>query len=100
MLAKTATSDPRVKVLFFSRNFRHQTAITAAIDHASGDATVVIDPDLQDPPSLLPSMLNLIEQGYDVVSAQRARRESDSCFKRTSADAFYKLMRERQEHES
>jgi glycosyltransferase involved in cell wall biosynthesis len=93
MLAQAAASDPHIKVLFFSRNFGHQVAITAAIDHASGDATVVMDADLQDPPTLLPQMLELIKQGYDVVSAQRTQRENDTWFKRTTADAFYRLMR-------
>jgi glycosyltransferase involved in cell wall biosynthesis len=93
ILAKAAATDSRLKVLFFSRNFGHQIAITAAIDHASGDATVVLDADLQDPPALLPKMLELIEQGYDVVSAQRTDRENDTWFKRTTANGFYRLMR-------
>src|SRR5436190_15714149 len=69
-LKVAAADDPNIKVLFFSRNFGHQAAITAGLDFASGDAVAVIDADLQDPPELLPEMMALIEQGYDVVSPQ------------------------------
>ena len=71
LLAEAASVDNRVKVLRFSRNFGHQAAITAGLDFASGDAVVVMDADLQDPPELLPEMVALYEQGFDVVSAQR-----------------------------
>src|SRR5262249_3124136 len=60
-----AERDPRIKVLSFSRNFGHQAAVTAALDFAEGDAVVVMDADLQDPPELLPQMLELFRQGYD-----------------------------------
>lgn len=93
LLTKAAASDPRIKVLFFSRNFGHQIAITAALDHASGDAVAVIDADLQDPPELLHAMLELLDDGYDIVSAQRMTREGDSLFKRFTAKVFYRLMR-------
>src|SRR5690349_20029985 len=72
ILRELASNDPRVKVLNFARNFGHQAAITAGLDFASGDAVVVMDADLQDPQDLLPEMLKLFLQGYDVVSAQRA----------------------------
>ncbi len=93
VLSSAADEDPHVKVLFFSRNFGHQVAITAGIDFASGDAVAVMDADLQDPPELLPQMMELLGQGYDVVSAQRATRQGDGFLKRHTATFFYWLMR-------
>jgi dolichol-phosphate mannosyltransferase len=93
LLAELAHADPRVKVLGFSRNFGHQAAITAGLDFASGDAVVVMDADLQDPPELLPEMVKLYHQGFDVVSAQRVERAGEGLFKRTTASLFYALMR-------
>ena len=93
LVADAALADPRIKALFFSRNFGHQIAITAGLDHAEGDAVVVLDADLQDPPQLLPSMLELILKGYDIVSAQRTNREGDGFLKRFTAKAFYRIMR-------
>ncbi len=102
-LRRAAEEDPRLKVLSFSRNFGHQAAITAGLDHASGEAVVVMDADLQDPPELLPEMLALLAQGYDVVSAQRASRDGETVFKRMTATAFYwifqKLVDERMQPE-
>jgi dolichol-phosphate mannosyltransferase len=85
--------DRRIKLIELSRNFGHQVAITAGLDYAHGDAVVVMDADLQDPPELIPEMLRLYEQGYDVVSAQRVSREGDGWFKRVTATLFYGLMR-------
>lgn len=93
LLTEAATADPRIKVLGFSRNFGHQAAITAGLDFASGDAVVVMDADLQDPPELLPEMVALFRQGFDVVSAQRVGREGEGVFKRGTASLFYILMR-------
>ena len=93
LLAGAARLDPRIKVLGFSRNFGHQAAITAGLDFASGDAVVVMDADLQDPPGLLPEMFARFEQGFDVVSAQRVGRDGEGPFKRGSAALFYALMR-------
>jgi dolichol-phosphate mannosyltransferase len=93
ILAREADGDDRIKVLGFSRNFGHQAAITAGLDFASGDAVVVMDADLQDPPELLPRMLALYQEGYDVVSAQRVGREGEGPFKRGTAAMFYALMR-------
>jgi glycosyltransferase involved in cell wall biosynthesis len=93
ILRRVAAADSHLKVLFFSRNFGHQAAITAGIDFASGDAVAVMDADLQDPPDLLPQMLDLLNQGYDVVSAQRLTRDGDSFMKRGTAKIFYWLMR-------
>jgi dolichol-phosphate mannosyltransferase len=92
-LRRASEEDPRVKVFFFSRNFGHQAAITAGLDNASGDAVVVMDADLQDPPELLPEMLTLLAQGYDVVSAQRTSRDGETAFKRLTARAFYWIFR-------
>jgi dolichol-phosphate mannosyltransferase len=92
-LKRVAAEDPRIKVIFFSRNFGHQAAITAGLDFASGDAVAVMDADLQDPPELLPQMLALLDDGYDVVSAQRVKREGETFFKRYTAKMFYRLMR-------
>jgi len=88
-----ATRDSSIKVLSFSRNFGHQAAITAGLDFACGDAVAVMDGDLQDPPEILKEMVARYEEGYDVVSAQRAGRRSDTFFKRSTAAGFYWLMR-------
>lgn len=88
-----ALLDGRVKAVHFARNFGHQIAVTAGLDFAKGDAVVVMDADLQDPPALLPRMLELYLEGYDVVSPRRATRRSDTAFKRASAALFYKWMR-------
>ena len=86
-------ADPRIKVLNFSRNFGHQLAITAGIDYAGGDAVVVIDSDLQDPPELIPSLIEQWKQGYQVVFAVRSEREGETAFKRMTASMFYRLIR-------
>jgi polyisoprenyl-phosphate glycosyltransferase len=88
-LKQAAATDPHIKALFFSRNFGHQAAITAGLDFASGDAAVVIDADLQDPPELFPEMIALLEEGYDVVSAQRLSRSGEGIIKRYTAKMFY-----------
>ena len=93
ILAAESVVDNRIKVLNFSRNFGHQVAVTAGLDFASGDAIIVMDCDLQDPPDLLPRMVELYREGYDVVSPQRVSRKSDSWFKRKTAALFYALMR-------
>lgn len=93
ILVSESAADTRIKVVNFSRNFGHQTAVTAGLDFASGDAVVVMDCDLQDPPGLLPAMVKLFTEGYDVVSPQRVSRRSDTWFKRTTAALFYSLMR-------
>lgn len=93
ILSAEAALDPRIKVLSFSRNFGHQVAVTAGLDFASGDAVVVMDSDLQDPPELLPRIVALHrEHGYDIVSPQRVARQSDSWFKRKTAQGFYAVM--------
>ncbi len=91
ILERLASTDPRVHVVFLSRNFGHQTALTAGLDHARGDAVVMLDADLQDPPELIPRMLDHWRRGCDVVYAVREQREGESRFKLSTAKWFYKL---------
>ena len=84
--------DQRVKVVFLSRNFGHQMAITAGLDHVSGDAVVLIDADLQDPPEVIKEMVNRWDEGYDVVYGVRTDRQGETPFKLWSAKAFYRMM--------
>jgi dolichol-phosphate mannosyltransferase len=91
LLDQLAANDPRVRVVFLSRNFGHQTALTAALDHARGDAVVMLDSDLQDPPELIPRMLDHWRAGCDVVYAVREHREGESRFKLATARWFYAL---------
>jgi dolichol-phosphate mannosyltransferase len=91
ILQRLASTDPRVHVVYLSRNFGHQTALTAGLDHARGDAVVMLDADLQDPPELIPRMLDHWRAGCDVVYAVREHREGESYFKLTTARWFYKL---------
>ncbi len=85
-------SDPRVAILDLSRNFGKEIAMTAGIDHACGDAVVIIDADLQDPPELIPKLTEEWERGFDVVYAQRTKREGESSFKKATAYAFYRVI--------
>lgn len=92
MLDEIAEVDPAVAVVHLSRNFGHQQAITAGLDLADGDAVVVMDGDLQDPPELIPQMLARWRQGWDVVYAVRRRRK-ERWFRRASYYVFYRLLR-------
>lgn len=92
ILAELAETEPRLVVVELSRNFGHQTAITAGLDHVRGAAAVMIDADLQDPPSLIVTMLEHWRAGADVVSAVRVSRAGETKFKLKTAEAFYKLM--------
>lgn len=85
-------ADKNIKLLDFSRNFGHQIAITAGMDYSEGCAIVVIDGDLQDPPEVIPRMLEKWREGYDVVYGKRARRNGESLFKKLTAAAFYRLL--------
>jgi dolichol-phosphate mannosyltransferase len=85
-------SDPAVKIICFSRNFGHQMAITAGIDHALGQAVVVMDADLQDPPEVIPKLVEAWQLGAEVVLAVRASRLGESWFKRITASCFYRLI--------
>jgi polyisoprenyl-phosphate glycosyltransferase len=93
VLQELAASDPNVKVIVFSRNFGHQIAISAGMDHASGDAVIVIDADLQDPPSVILQMIEKWKEGYDVVYGRRDERQGETAFKKATAFLFYRLLR-------
>ncbi len=84
--------DPHVKLINFSRNFGHQTAITAGMDYSSGQAVVVIDADLQDPPEVILEMIAKWKEGYDVVYGQRLKRKGETFFKKITAKMFYRLL--------
>jgi dolichol-phosphate mannosyltransferase len=88
-----AAEDPRVKIVSLSRNFGHQPALTAGLEHASGDAVVMLDGDLQDPPEVIPQMLERWREGVDVVYAVRQQRLGETAFKRVTARGFYKVFR-------
>ena len=93
LLTDLAERDPRVKVVSFSRNFGHQIAITAGVDHASGDAVAVIDADLQDPPEVIVEMVAKLREGYDVVYGQRMDRDGETRMKLWTASLFYRLLK-------
>jgi polyisoprenyl-phosphate glycosyltransferase len=93
VLAEIAAADERVKVVTLSRNFGHQAALTAALEHARGDVVVMLDGDLQDPPEVIPEMLDRWREGADVVYAVRSERQGETAFKRTTASWFYRLFR-------
>jgi dolichol-phosphate mannosyltransferase len=92
LLKGFAAKDDRIKVIGFARNFGHQVAVSAGIDAAAGDAVVLIDADLQDPPEVVHEMITLWQTGYDVVYGTRAHRAGESMFKVATARAFYRLL--------
>lgn len=89
---KPFLNNPAVRLLNFSRNFGHQLAVSAGIDHARGDAVVLIDADLQDPPEVVLKMVEKWQEGYDVVYGRRTLRKGETSFKRYSAKIFYRLL--------
>ncbi len=93
LLRTYAAVDPRIVVVQLSRNFGHQLAATAGLDIARGDVVVLIDADLQDPPELIPAMVERWRAGFDVVYAVRRTRKGESAFKRLTARAFYRITR-------
>ncbi len=93
LLRALAQTDPQVRVLTFSRNFGHQLAVKAGIDHAQGDAVVILDADLQDPPEMISDLLSKMAEGYDVVYAVRVKRDGETLFKKWTAALYYKLLR-------
>jgi polyisoprenyl-phosphate glycosyltransferase len=93
LLAAWAASEPRVKVIDLARNFGHAAALTAGLDHAGGDAVVIMDADLQDPPEVVVDMLVRYREGYDIAYAQRTKRHGETRFKLFTASTFYWLMR-------
>jgi dolichol-phosphate mannosyltransferase len=92
LICELAQEDRRVRPVIFARNFGHQIAITAGWDYARGDAVVVIDADLQDPPELILDMIKKWRDGYEVVFAVRAEREGESWFKLWTASLFYRII--------
>ena len=92
LLHRIVAADPRAQALFFSRNFGHQLAVTAGIDEARGDAVVLLDADLQDPPEVVAEMLAKWRDGWQVVYGVRAEREGESYFKLLTAHLFYRVL--------
>lgn len=92
MIKKYAEDDNRISYLNLSRNFGKETAMIAGLDHVTGDATVIIDADLQDPPELVPRMISYWEEGYDDVYARRKSRAGESWFKKATSEMFYKIL--------
>ena len=91
VLDRLASNDPRLRVVTLSRSFGHQTALTAGLDHARGEAVVMMDADLQDPPEVIPELLEQWLRGVDVVYAVRRSRSGESTFKLATARGFYRL---------
>lgn len=92
LLKEAAAAEPRIKVLAFSRNFGHQIAVTAGIDAAIGEAVVLIDADLQDPPEVIEEMVARWREGFDVVYGTRTERAGESAFKIATARGFYRVL--------
>src|SRR6266511_3596542 len=92
ILRSLAGLDARVRVVALSRNFGHQVAISAGLDHARGAAAIIMDADLQDPPEVALELAERWRHGYDIVYAVRASREGESFAKRTSASWFYRIL--------
>ncbi|MDY6785904.1 MAG: glycosyltransferase family 2 protein [Cyanobacteriota bacterium] len=93
ILRDLRAKDPRICYLSFARNFGHQTAVTAGLNFARGQVIIVLDGDLQDPPELIPDLIEQWKQGYHVVYAQRLKRRNEGWFKRFTAYAFYRLLK-------
>lgn len=92
-LANICRKEPRVKALRFARNFGHQLAVTAGIDEARGDAVIIIDADLQDPPEIIPQMVQKWQEGFEVVYGKRLKREGETLFKKFTAFAYYRMLK-------
>ena len=92
LLKKICDSDSRVKLVDFSRNFGHQMASTAGMDYSSGETIVLIDADLQDPPEIIPQMLNKWREGYDVVYGVRIKRNGETLLKKLTSKLYYRLL--------
>ena len=92
MIVSMAVSDQHVRYINFSRNFGHQIAVTAGIDHCTGEAVAIIDADLQDPPELIVELYNKMKEGYQVVYARRRSRSGESFMKKFTAKMFYRIL--------
>lgn len=93
ILEGICAEDSRARLIDFSRNFGHQIAVTAGMDHARGDAVVIIDADLQDPPEVILDMIAKWKEGYEVVYGKRLKRKGETLFKKLTAMAFYRFLR-------
>ncbi|WP_175990116.1 glycosyltransferase family 2 protein [Bacillus sp. Marseille-Q1617] len=92
ILTEIADRDSQAKIVNFARNFGHQTAVTAGVDFAAGDAIVIIDADLQDPPEMIPALISKWKEGYEIVYAKRKKRSGETKFKLLTAKYFYKFL--------
>lgn len=92
VIRRLAEEDPEVRYINLSRNFGHQVAVSAGLDHCRGDAVVIMDADLQDPPALIAKLYERYREGYEVVYARRRRRRGEGLLKRLTASFFYRLM--------
>lgn len=92
LLRELQLKDSRVNYISFSRNFGKETAMIAGFDHVKGDATVILDADLQDPPELIPEMIKFWEEGYDDIYAKRRSREGESWLKKLTSKVYYRLL--------
>lgn len=91
-ILKLAREDRRVVPVLFARNFGHQIAVTAGLDFSRGEAVIIVDADLQDPPELIPELIQRWREGYRVVYAVRAERQGESWFKQVTASLFYRVI--------
>jgi polyisoprenyl-phosphate glycosyltransferase len=92
ILTEIADRDSQAKIVNFARNFGHQTAVTAGVDFAAGNAIVIIDADLQDPPEVIPTLISKWKEGYEIVYAKRKKRSGETKFKLLTAKYFYKFL--------
>ena len=92
LLKDFARENPQVKIISFARNFGHQPAVSAGTAAASGDAVVIIDADLQDPPELIPEMIQKWEEGYQIVYGKRLKRQGETAFKKLTAWGYYRVL--------
>ncbi|MGE5474762.1 MAG: glycosyltransferase family 2 protein [Ignavibacteriales bacterium] len=92
MISEIANKDSRVKLINFTRNFGHEAATTAGIEYAKGDAVIVLDADLQDPPEIIPKMVDLWQEGCEVVFAQRSKRQGEPLLKKITSHLFYRFL--------
>ncbi len=92
ILERIHHTDPHLKAIHFSRNFGHEAATTAGLDHASGQCIIIIDADLQDPPEIIPEMIEKWKQGYEIVYGKRKQRKGESTLKKTTSALFYRFL--------
>lgn len=93
IISEFCKNNKKIKMIDFARNFGHQIAITAGMDYAAGECMVIIDGDLQDPPELIPDMIKIWRNGYDVVYGKRKSRYGETFFKKITAKAYYRILR-------